>query len=467
LRPEQSGDFYTPSVICFEKGRPAFIGLEAFYEGLVHPDKVAANFKLKLGSNEVLYRGKQDYTARDLAAAVISALKADVERRTNTTVDRAVLSCPANFRDDAKAALLEAAKTAGIEADGLISEPAAAGLAYSYEKRHDRRFVIVDLGGGTLDVSIIEVTGNSVTVEATDGVPKLGGNDFTQRVEKRILEQFEENTHYTPSRDADPLFFQELYQKAEAAKVTLTDRDKATVVIGCRGQQSILEIKRSDFVSLCKDLFDCCLACADKAVQGSGKKWQDIDSLVMVGGASRMPHLQEKLANATGLVPKMDIEPERAVAMGAALKARLVLGEKGVLPRSEIFVREVAAHGLGCAVLKPGGHGEEDLIQAVLITKNTPIPAQRTDHFFLEHEDQTTVVIVVAQGDDGKPIKDCLKIGELTLDNLPEEPKRTKRIKVDYSLDTNGMASVTALDLVGGTTKTVSIDCKQSVKNVT
>ena len=455
------GDFWTPSAIFFEKGKPTLIGVDAMNEGFVKPQDFVCNFKLKLGTNDILYRGLQDYTATDLASIMLGELKKDAERRTNTVVSEAVFSCPANFRDDAKQALLEACRTAGIEPLGLISEPAAAGLAYAFSKGYDQTFAVVDLGGGTLDVSLMEVTGNTITVKATDGVAKLGGNDFTDVIERHVLEQFGKQAGYMPSIQADPLFFQELRQKAEAAKVTLSDREKTNIVIGCRGKQAILEIKRADFVSWCKPLFDQAIDCADKAIRGAGVAWRDVGSLIMVGGASRMPHLQQKLADLTGLVPKMDLEPDRVVAMGAALKARLILGEKGVLPHPNIFVKEVTAHGLGCAVLKPGGRDEADLIQSVIIPKNTPVPSQRTDHFFLEHESQDSVTIVVAQGEESQPLKQCLKIGELRLDNLPKESKRSKRIKVDFAIDPNGMAYVTATDVVGQATKSVSVNYKK------
>ena len=458
------GDYWTPSVICFENGKPAFVGMDAMYEGLVHPEKVAAYFKLKLGSDEVLYKCKQKYTATDLAAIMIKSLKDDVERRTNITVERATLSCPANFRDDAKAALLDAARKAGIEPDGLISEPAAAGLAYAFGKQYDSRFVVFDLGGGTLDVSIIEVAGDSITVLATDGVPKLGGNDFTARIEKYAFEHFIKETGYTPTKDADSLFFPELYQKAEAAKVTLSEREKAKIVVGCQGKQSILEMMRADFKSMCNDLTMQCIECCEKTVQGVGFSWKDIDSFVMVGGSSRMRHLQDMLADLTGLVPKMDIEPDRAISWGAALKARMVLGDKGVLPHTNIFLREVAAHDLGCGVLKPDGKGEDDVIQSVIIPRNTPVPTQKSDRYFLQHEQQDVVDITILQGDGGLPMGECLKIGEIILEDLPKEPKRTRRIEVVYTLDANGMAQVKASDLVGGARKSVSVDCKDTVK---
>jgi len=458
------GDFYTPSVIAFnDQGRPEMIGEEALLEGIVRPDRVVADFKLKLGSNEVLYKGDKDYTATDLAALMIKAMKEYVEQATNTTVTSAVLSCPANTRDDFRAALIAAAKIAGIETIALITEPAAAGLAYAYNKQYDRRFVVFDLGGGTLDVSVIEVSGNNITVTGTEGVPQLGGRDFTARLEKRILDAFVRQTGENPTKQDDPHFFQELYQKAESAKITLSEREDRTVVIGCRGKQAIVKVTRGEFVSMCSDLFDQCIECANKAIRGCNHTWKDIDSLVMVGGSSRMPYIQEQLANVSGLAPKNDISPDRAVALGAALKARLVLGEKGVLPHPGIFVREVSSHDLGCCVLRSGGKSEGDLVQVALIPKNTPVPAQKADSFFLQHEDQTAVKIIIAQGDDGSPLKQCLKIGEIQLDNLPREPKRTQRIKVDYTLDSNGMARVTATDIVGGASQAVSIDCKQSI----
>lgn len=458
------GDYATPSVVYFENGEPSLVGVEAVNEGFVHPDRVFSHFKLGLGSKEVLFRGKEEYTAEKLAAVMIRSMKEDVERRTNTAVDRAPLSCPANYRDDSREALLSAARSEGIKPLGLISEPAAAALAYAHGKQYDETFLVSDLGGGTLDASVVEVAGNQITVKATDGIPQLGGRDFTARIEERILEQFSKEAGFTPTKEDDPLFYQEAYQKAEAAKKALGQRDKTTVVIGCRGKQSIVEIKRKDFISASKDLFDQCCQCCENVVQGAGCKWNEIGSLILVGGSSRMPHLQQLLKDLTGLTPKMDIEPDRAVAIGAALKARLLLGEAGVLPHPNIFVREVSSHPLGVAVLRPGTRGEENLIQSAVVPRNTPIPAQRTDCFFLEHENQDIVMLVILQGEDGAPIKSCLTIGKLVLDGLPKEAKRTKRIRVDYQLDGNGMAKVTACDLVSGKTGTVSVNCKHDGK---
>jgi molecular chaperone DnaK (HSP70) len=458
------GDFCTPSAICFENGEPAFVGLDALYESLVHPEKVAKHFKRDLGSKKVIFQGKKGLCATELTAIVIGDLRGNAERSTNTEAKHVVLSCPANFLDDSKQALLDAAKLAGLEADAIISEPAAAGLAYVYGKQFDRRFVVFDLGGGTLDVSIIEVAGNSITVVATDGVPKLGGVDFTARIEQFILDRFVKETKSSPSRDSDPLFFQEIFQKAEAAKLSLTQRDKATIVVSCKGHQSIVELTNAAFKSICKDLTGQCLKCTDKVVQDAGFAWKEIDGFLMVGGSSRMPHLQDDLASKTGLVPKMDIEPDRAVSWGAALKARMVLGEKGVLPHTNIFLREAAAHDLGCGVMKAGGTGEDDIVQSVIIPQNTPVPVQKSDRYFLQHEDQDSVRITILQGDGGKPKGECLEIGEIILEHLPKESKRTKRIEVVYMLDSNGMAQATATDLVGGATKTISIDCTKNIK---
>lgn len=255
---------------------------------------------------------------------------------------------------------------------------------------------------------------------------------------------------------------QELAEKAEQAKLALSEKNKTRLVVGCRGLQTIFEITRKDFEAWTSDLRAQTLECCKEAVDEIGLGWSDLHSIILVGGSVRMPAIQSELADLTKIVPHCDIEPDRAVVYGAAIQCAMSLASQGktllvggrAIPTPDAFVREVTAHGVGCCVAAKDGQ----LTNAIILSKGTPIPAAKTDRFALQYEEQTEARIEVLQGEEGQSRDECLVIGEIALSNLPPERKRTKRIEVTYSIDKNGMIRATGKDLVGGEAVEINID---------
>ncbi len=468
--PNRRGDLFTPSAIFFEDGKRPIVGVEALAEGFLQPEHVHTCFKRVLGSQEALYADAdgKTYTAMDFQTILIKAIKEDVEARLNEAVDEAVITVPANFKDHKKQATIDAAKAAGIKTLKLLHEPTAAGIAHALDKKQDQCVVVYDLGGGTFDVSVLETKGDEITVLTSTGREKLGGEDFNARIETYVVELFAAENHYTPTLEADPMFFSELAEKAEQAKVALSDKTTTRIVIGCRGQQSIVEITREKFQELTKDLLQDTVDCTCEAIAETGKTWSDIDVILLVGGAVRMPAVETALADVSGISPRMNVEPDRAVCYGAALQCAIELEAMGkavtiggrAIPTPNVLVREVTTHGVGCCVVAKDG----TLSNAIILPKGTAIPTTKTDRFALQFDAQTEARVEVLQGEEGQARNACLSIGCVELANLPPQQRPSKRIEVTYAIDHNGMITARGHDLIGGDQVEIRIDYSKGVE---
>lgn len=465
------GQAQTPSVLYVPPSGESLYGTDAVEQGYLDPDYLLRNFKLKLGSTESLLDGL-NISPTDATAMLIGHVKANLERAIGREIDSCVATCPANFRDDGKAALLDAFAINNIRVLKLISEPIGAMFAYALNKSRDGSKVLVyDFGGGTFDTLIAEMQGAQLIARGTEGIAKLGGNDFNEPIRELILSEIEKNFKERPVQKDNALLFAEIDAKCEAAKLSLGKRAKVPVVVGYRGSQVVIELTREEYQKSVHGLIQQSLDALDRVVAGAGLSFNDIDNLLLVGGTCRMPYVQEMVAAHTGLKPKLDVEPENAIAFGAALASVMEMANEGktatirgqIIPSPEIFARDVCAHNLGVCVLE-GERGNERLVNSVIIPKNTPIPCQKTECFFLEDDNQTAICVEILEGDDDAERDDCLLIGELALDNLPSESKRTKRIQVDYKFDANGMINATALDKVSGRQQSVSVDYQNGMK---
>ncbi len=465
------GEQTTPSAVYVSTTDEILVGSDAREQGVVDPARYAANFKLDLGGVESLFADGPAFTPTDAVAAQIAVLKQDVEKSTGIQVTQAVATCPANFRDDAKQALLEAFKRNGIKVLRLIPEPTAAGYAYALDRGgSNSTFLIYDFGGGTFDVSIIRLEGSQFTVLSTEGIPTLGGNDISRCIESRVLDDVEAACGRRPCREDDGLFFLDLDQRIETAKISLGKQKEVPIVASFVGQQTIVKITQVEFHASIDSLIGQSLDATDRAIVAAGLTIDAIDRLVMVGGTSRLPHIQERVADHTGLVPRTDIDPDKAIAYGAALACVAEMDKNGqaatihgqVIPAPELFVQDVTAHDVGCSALIHDGP-KQRLVNAVIIPKNTAIPCQKTDHFYLESEEQTRAKVEILQGEGRANRDDCLVIGEIILDNLPTETVQSQRICVQYTIDANGMVTATATDKVSGISRTVSVDYKKGI----
>jgi molecular chaperone DnaK len=464
------GEPFTPSVIHYPASGAPLVGQDALELMHIEPERCILYPKLKLGTVEQLLRAGGRVTATDATEQIIAALKADIERQRATALSQCVLTCPANFRDDAKQALKEACERNRIDVLKLVPEPTAAGIAYATSHAGAKHIGVYDFGGGTFDFSLLDVQGGQLTVLSTQGVARLGGNDLNDCLRQRVLSEVASKLGAQPTPTTHAMFFADLEQRVEQAKLSLGRQERVRIVVALDGQQFVVTVSQKDFQADIAPLVQQALDAMDKAVRAAGLAYSQIDRLILVGGTSRIPYIQERVAQHTGLVPKTDVDPDKVVAYGAALCCAIELNRQGAttaiggiaLPAPEVFVRDVTAHAVGCCVVERTGT-QPHLLNSVIIPKNTPIPCQRTDRFFLEHEGQTEAQVEILQGEPNADRDACLLIGELRLTDLPPEPKRTQRVQVEYTIDGNGMVTATATDLVSGRSKTVSVDYKKGI----
>ena len=469
--PNPRGQPDTPSVVYHGKDGEGLIGTEALEQGCLDPGRCLQCFKLKLGSTESLIPGEH-FTATDATEKLIAHLKELAERQVGVEISEAVATCPANFRDDAKQALIEAFERNGIKVLKLVPEPTAAGLSYAAEKSTGQaRLAVYDFGGGTFDGSILKVNGPEMKVLATAGVPELGGRDIDACLMKRVLDAFKAEFNIEPTREKDPLLFLELGQTIERAKISLNTRKEVPIVVSHDGHQLVVKISQGEFHADIDPLFQKSLEVLQQAVGEAGLTMDQIDRLIMVGGSSNIRYFQEKLADRTGLVPRVDIDPQKAVAYGAALASVMELERQGraaslggkAIPPPSCFVQDATAHDVGCCVADGPGPNQR-LSNFVLIPKNTPIPCRKRECFYLQDIDQTELLVEILQGAHDLNRDDCLLIGEIEMNELPKEQNRTPRIQVEFVIDSNGMVTATITDKVGGKQETVTVDYKQGTR---
>jgi len=331
--------------------------------------------------------------------------------------------------------------------------------------------LVFDFGGGTFDVSVLACDGSEVKVLATEGVAELGGRDVNECLKRKVLDEFKAKLKKEPSPLEDPQLFLDIEYRVERAKISLGTVKELPIVVGYKGDNYIATVTQKQFYKDIEPLAEKAITAMDKAVAAAGLKMEQIGRLIMVGGTSKIGHIQDMVADHTGLAPRVDIDPQNAVVYGAALASVTELINQGktpswrghAIPSPDIFVRDITAHGVGCCVIDRQGRGKR-LCNAGIIKKNTPIPCQKTERFYLEHDDQAEARIEILQGDEDADRDDCLLIGELTLSNLPSETKRTARVQVEYTIDADGMVTAVAKDLVSGQQQTVSVDYKKGVK---
>ncbi len=462
--PNARGEDVTPTVLYCPASGPPMIGTDAVEQGVLDPDRVMRHFKLKLGTGDnLLPGGGSPMTAREAVTLFIKEWKASAEAFLDFPITEAVVTCPADFRDDQKQGLIDGFAAAGIKVARLVAEPTAAGLAYALEKStSNARIMVYDLGGGTFDVSILEVRGAQIDVIATAGVRELGGIHFSAALRELVMPSLNGKGDLS-----DPLSQFDLAQRIERAKVSLSSQREVPIIVN----QTVVKITQEQFHKAVDPLIRQTLDACDRAIAEAGLTYDKIDRAILVGGAARPAYIQKCVADHTGLVPKTDIDPERAIAFGGAQAALVQMAKQGrtatlrgqVIPAPEVFIREITAHGVGCAVAEKNGTRSR-LVNAVIIPKGTPIPCKRLDTFRLEDEAQTAARVEILQGDADADRDDCLLIGEIVLDNLPTEAKRSERIQVEYVIDDNGMVAATITDTVSSRKESTSIDYRKGIK---
>ena len=445
--PNAEGGRTTPSVVAFSKTGERMVGQVAKRQAITNPDRTISSIKRDMGtSNTVAIDGK-NYTPQEISAIILQKLKADAEAYLGTTVSEAVITVPAYFTDAQRQATKDAGKIAGLEVKRIINEPTAAALAYSIDKEDDQKVMVYDLGGGTFDVSIIEMGDGVQEVLATAGNNRLGGDDFDKRVMDYIVATFKAEQGIDLSNDK--MAMQRVKEAAEKAKIdlsgmTTTDINLPFITADSTGPKHFeTTLTRAKFNELTADLVDATMAPVRQALSDSGLQKSEINKVLMVGGSSRIPAVQEAVKAFMGTEPFKGINPDECVALGAALQAGVLGGDvKGLL------LLDVTPLSLGIETM--GG------ISTKVIDRNTTIPAKKSQIFSTAADGQTSVEVHVLQG-EREFARDNKTLGVFHLDGIASAPRGVPQIEVTFDIDANGIVHVSAKDLGTGKENDITI----------
>ena len=440
----------TPSVVGFGKNGERMVGQVAKRQAITNPDRTVSSIKRQMGSDyKVTIDGKK-YTPQEISAMILQKLKTDAEAYLGEKVSEAVITVPAYFTDAQRQATKDAGHIAGLEVKRLINEPTAAALAYGIDKEDDQKVMVYDLGGGTFDVSIIEMGDGVQEVLATAGNNHLGGDDFDQRVMNWIIEEFKKSNGI--DLRGDKMAMQRLKEAAEKAKielsgVTSSDINLPYITVDATGPKHLeLTLTRAKFNELTADLVESTMGPVRQAMSDSGLSTSEIDKVLMVGGSSRIPAVQEEIKKFIGKEPFKGINPDECVAIGAALQAGVMGGEvKGLL------LLDVTPLSLGIETM--GG------INTKIIDRNTTIPVKKSQIFSTAVDNQPSVEVHVLQG-EREFAKDNKTLGVFHLDGIMPARRGVPQIEVTFDIDANGIVHVSAKDL--GTNKEQSISITSS-----
>ena len=439
------GERTTPSVVAFKNGE-INVGGTAKRQAVVNPDTISS-IKRKMGTAEKVKANGREYTPEEISAMILGDLKKTAEAYLGEDVTKAVITVPAYFNDSQRQATKNAGKIAGLEVERIINEPTAAALAYGLDKQDESQTILVyDLGGGTFDVSILELGDGVFEVKSTSGNNKLGGDDFDKRIIDYVVADIKKE-HDIDLSD-DKMAMQRIKDEAEKAKKTLSSATKATISLPfiAQGVSYETELTRAKFEELIDDLVESTLEPVRKALKDANLKASDIDKILLVGGSTRIPKVQELVKKELGKEPSKGVNPDEVVAMGAAIQGGVLTGDV-----NDIVLLDVTPLSLGLETL--GG------VCTVLIPRNTTIPTSKSQVFSTAADNQPAVDIHILQGE--RPMAaDNKTLGRFELTNIPPAPRGVPQIEVTFDIDANGIVDVKAKDL--GTNKEQSITIKSS-----
>ena len=449
----------TPSVVAFTKDGERLIGITAKRQAVTNPERTMISVKRHMGTDWNTKIDDTDYTPQEISAFILQKLKADAEAYLGVEVKQAVITCPAYFTDAQRKATKDAGRIAGMDVLRIINEPTAAALAYGADKGEDQTILVYDLGGGTFDVSVLEIYNvdgqPQIEVKATAGNNKLGGDDFDDRVIEWLVSEFKRETGIDLSKDNQAM--SRLKEAAEKAKIELSGTQSSQInlpfITMKDGNPEHLDItlSRARFEDLIAKHIEDTMGPTRQAMKDAGMKKGDVDKVILVGGSTRVPAVQTAIENETGKAPYKGINPDEAVAMGAALQAGIISGDDGV---SDILLLDVTPLTLGIETL--GG------VTTTMIERNTTIPARRSEIFSTASDNQPAVEIHVLQG-EREFAKDNTTLGQFHLSDIPPAPRGVPQVEVTFDIDANGIVNVSAKDMGTGKEHSIKIESQTSL----
>lgn len=453
--PNVEGNRLTPSVVAFTKTGERLVGQLAKRQAVVNPDRTISSIKRKMGTNDKVTIDGKGYTPQEISGMILGKLKSDAEKYVGEQITQAVITVPAYFNDSQRQATKDAGTIAGLEVLRIINEPTAASLAYGLDKKSSETILVFDLGGGTFDVSVLEVGDGVFEVKATSGDTHLGGDDYDQRIVDYVAEQFQKDEGIDLRKDKQAL--QRLLEAAEKAKVELssvvqTELNLPFITADQNGPKHLITtLTRAKFEELTDDLTQRLVGPFSRALEDAKMGESDINEVVLVGGSTRMPVVQQLVKKLTGKDPHQGVNPDEVVAVGAAIQAGVLMGEV-----KDVVLLDVTPLSLGIETL--------GAVNTVLIPRNTTIPTSKSETFSTAEDGQTAVDIHVTQGE--RPMaRDNMTLARFRLEGIPPAPRGIPQIEVTFDIDANGIINVHAKDLGTGREQRVKVTASTNLNS--
>lgn len=443
--PNRLGKNLTPSVVSVDEENQIYVGETAAERMALYPDTVAAAFKRSMGSSREYKLGKRTFTPEELSSFILRSLKEDAEAYLGEEVTEAVISVPAYFDNERRKATKRAGELAGFKVERIISEPTAAAIAYGlYERKRNTRFLVFDLGGGTFDVSILELYQNILEVRAVAGDNYLGGEDFTDVMERMFLQD-----HGLEEEKLDRRTLVNIHSQAEKAKLRLSDSRETEMSCKVDGEVLTTKVEYSQYERECENLLARIRKPVQRSLSDAHIKLSDIDVIVLVGGATKFQIVRDFIIKLFKKFPDTSVNPDEAVALGAAIQAAMKERNEAV---KEVILTDVCSFTLGTEVVVERGRGNfESGHFCPIIDRNTVIPASRTERFYTVHDDQTKITVNVLQGESRYAANNLL-LGEMTI-SVPKNKAGAEAVDVTYTYDINSILEVEVLVLSTGEKK--------------
>ena len=458
--PNSEGMKTTPSVVAFTKDGKRLVGENAKRQAVTNPQQTISSIKREIGTRYTKRIDQKDYTPQEISAMILQKLKMDAESYLNEDVTQAVITVPAYFNDAQRQATKDAGRIAGLEVLRIINEPTAAALAYGLENSYGQKIMVFDLGGGTFDVSIIEIGNGVIEVLSTSGDNHLGGDDFNQCLAQYIHKEFQKREGIDLSHDM--VAMQRIEEAAEKAKIELSTMTSATISLPfitttAQGPKNIdMTISRSQFNQLTQQLVERTILPMQNALNDARLLPAELDKIILVGGSSRIPAVQDKIKEVTGITPSQSLNPDECVAMGAGIQGGKLSGDVSAMGSYDVLLLDVMP--LTLSIETVGG------VATPLIDRNTTIPTSHSQVFTTSSNFQTQVEINVLQGE--RPLaRDNKSLGKFKLKKIKRAMRGVPQIEVTFEIDANGIVNVTAKDLASGNMQSMTIENDTHMSN--